>query len=405
MIDISVKISASLGGASRFGAATLLIIALAACSDDPQPRDDNFIPGTNSTRNQDHESDVDDDADEEVSGDDIQDDAAGDADPDAEDDDTDDGEDDTGPDPQDNICGDLIELGLLEGSYQESFTVNFADYDDRFRTTCDESAQGRNEVIFHFELAGEGRLSVDASTELIFETRSHHCADFHALECFAGSVDGYIGWPPQYLLIEKLNDADPDEVEITISYEEFDECLEEELGQSECLDGQQIRACNTSFGSPDTPHWLEFNCPAGCEDDRCRGDSCDAPILVTDQIALTAHHHVLSDQHNSLGVDACGPEGGVGEDLEGRELVFQFPDLSLDQEVVVQAVHDGLYVGQEINLLFKDGCDDQLACLDFHQGEDVYSFSPPDDGTYFLFVDLPQGFDGKTIVEIQILDK
>lgn len=409
MMGLSMNNRPSLRSAQILSGAALIFI-FAACSDDPKPDGRNdYIPGVNQVTNQGGEADADDDGIDDVDDaiDDVDPGGEQDADLDAGADDVDDGEDDTGPepDPQDNVCGEVIDLGTIGGSYQESFTVKFSDFDDRFRTICDESEDGRAEIVFQYELAGEGRLSVDSSFDAILELRADHCVDFQALECAVGAIDGYLGWSTRYLLVEKLNEDDPDEIEITITFDEFEGCDLEELGQARCLDEDRIEACDVTFGSPDIPFWLEFECPMGCEDDRCHGDSCQAPIVVTDQIAFTAYQHVLSNQHNSLGADACGPDGEAGEDLEGRELVFELPDLSTEQEVVVQASYNGLYVGQEISLLFKDGCQDQLACLDFHQGEEAYTFSPPADGTYYLFVDLPMDFDGETIIEIEIQDK
>lgn len=378
---------------------------LAACSGDSGPDPGPMIPGSN----QNGGADVDDDDTSEL-------DDAGDTDPESDadknqnDDALDDANDDTGDnqgnsdDNQgDSLCGEIIDLGLLTGSFEETFTVEFQGADDRFQTICQESQGGRPEVIFHYQLEGDGKLSVSSADDVILELRGDACVNQQALECAVGELRDYIGWPPQYLLVEKLSDETPDEVEVTLRYEKFEECEVAEIGTSECVDADRIKVCDVTFASPDRPNILEFECPAGCANDRCLGDSCSAPIVVTDSIEFTAMQHVLTNAHNSVGANSCGPSEGPGENLEGRELVFALTDLTSTSEVVITTALHSLYPEQEINLLFKESCDDGTACLDFHQGAGTYSFTPIAAGTYYLFVDLPLDFDGETTINIEIL--
>lgn len=374
---------------------------LAACSGDPGPDPGPMIPGTNQNTGADVEDgdadEIDDtgDADLESDTDDVQ-------DVDDEEDGADDSEDNQG-NQGDSLCGEVIDLGVISDSYEEVLRVEFQDAEDRFRTTCQESQEGRAEVIFQYRLEGEGKLSVTSDDDIILELRGDFCVDQQALECGVGEINDYIGWPAQYLLVEKLTEDTPDEVEITLRYEKFQECEVAEIGTSECVGADRIEVCDVTFASPDRPNILEFDCPAGCENDRCIGDSCSAPIVVTDSIEVTAMQHVLSNAHNSLGANICGPAEGPGEDLEGRELVFALTDLTSTSEVVITTALHSLYPEQEINLLFKESCDDQTACLDFHQGAGTYSFTPIAAGTYYLFVDLPLDFDGETTINIEIL--
>lgn len=383
-------------------AASLLFVG--ACSDDPDPGGD-IIPRTNYQSGPDvDDGDIEDVGDvDEGDADDAEDVDQGDS---GDADDAGDGDAHEDPDENqgDSVCGAIIDLGVISGPYEETFIVEFADADDRFRTTCEESEDGHPEVIFQYELEGDGNLSVSSAEEVILELRGDACVDQQAVVCAVGELKDYMGWPTQYLLVEKLNDDTPDQVQITIRYDQFNECEVSEIGDSACVDDERIRACDVTFAAPDIPNWLEFDCPAGCEDDRCTGDSCSAPIVVTESIEFTTLQHILHNEHNSLGVDQCGPSGGEGEDLEGRELVFALTDLASDSEVIISASQDSYYVGQQINLLFKEQCEDETICLDFHQGDGVYTFIPPAAGTYYLFVDLPMDFDGETSISIEIRD-
>lgn len=378
---------------------------LAACSGDPGPDPGPMIPGTNQNAGTDVEDDdtngINDknDADPESDTDDGQ-------DADDEDDGVDDPDKNQGNqgNQDDSLCGEVIDLGLLTGSFSETLTVEFQDADDRFQTTCQESQGGRAEVIFQYRLEGDGKLSVSSADDVILELRGDACVNQQAIECGVSEIRDYIGWPTQYLLVEKLTDETPDTVEITLSYEQFEACEVAEIGQAECIDASRISACDVTFASPDRPNWLEFDCPTGCENDRCLGDSCSAPIIVTESSQFTALQHVLQNVHNSVDTASCGPDGGAGEDLEGRELVFEFPNLSTGSEVIITATQESYYIGQEISLLFKDSCDDGTACLDFHKGDGTYTFVAPAAGTYYLFVDLPMDFDGETSVNIEIRD-
>lgn len=399
----------------------LLLFVSTACSDDPKPNS-NYIPGADTTdvndgRDVEEEddkdgngsgefddgtdlSDADSDPDEDTSG-------KGDADDADDNNDADPGSDggnNPGPDDQTGLCGDMKNLGTLAGSYQETFTVDFTEQDDRFRTTCAESRPGSAEAIFHFELEGEGFLDISSSSDVILELRGDACVDQQSLVCEVGAIDSYFGWPPRYLLVEKLDPDDPDEVEITLTYEQHQECDGMQIGESSCIDDEEIKVCGVTFAAPDEPSWLHFRCPDGCEDDRCRGDFCGNPIIVTDTIEFTAYQHVFLNRHNNKDVNACGPDGGKGEDLEGRELVFQLPDLRTTQEVVVELSHDSLYFGQEPSLLFKESCDDWSICVDFFKGDGEFTFHPPSDGTFYLFVDSADDFDGQISIRIEIRD-
>lgn len=402
---MDIKWSFGLGQTIHRILLCLMICAWAGCSNDPDPGPD-IIPSANTggkdtgSTSDSGDADVEDvGGDADAARDTLDDSGGGDADvgelggdADADADENGDGGD---GDPVDPLCGAVIELGDLSGGYDESFTLDFTQYEDRFSTSCTGVASG-SEAVFAFRLVDPGNLHVSSDAPLAIELRVNSCRDSDRLFC-SEVIDVELNVGPKfYLVVEHLEGAAIDDAELQIRYESPEVC--DEVGLSECLDEETLRACNVRRSSPDIPRWGESECPTGCADDRCLGDSCAAPIVVEDEVDLVASHLVLFDQHNSFEVDNCGPNNTPGEFLMGRELVFELPNLTPEHRVVVETYHPV----ETFSLLFKESCDDEQVCLDQMVGEGPHIFEPPAEGTYYLFAETHSDLEGSFEIRVEV---
>lgn len=387
----------------------LLFVLWVGCSDDSGPAYDR-IPSANSGANRDTENgvngtgnngtdDVTDEGDQDVedTNDGSKD---GEVYSDIEDDDSD--TDDWPGDPNnphmDPLCGPIIPLGDLSGGFEETFTLNFNALEDRFTTSCAGVAAGP-EAILSFRLAEPGQLEVVSDSSLSMDLRANSCRDTSRLFC-SDSIDAEMTstTPYFYLVIERMEGNQAETAEVTIRFMGFETEACDEVGVAQCLDEEILRACNTMRASPDIPRWNQAYCPSDCVDNRCLGDSCAAPIVVEDVVELIGSQLVLFDNHNSMGADNCGINGVAGEDLMGRELVFELPNLTPGHRVHVETQHPS----EEFQLLFKDSCSDQQACLDMAVGQGPHIFQPPVAGTYYLFADTLTDVEASFEIRVEI---
>lgn len=376
--------------------ALVMVLALTACSEDPDPVGNHQNFGTNTGQDTGHDDTGELDAGDDVGpGDDVEDDP--DIGPDVADGDVEEDVDEEEVNP----CGPVIDLGVLEDGVQ-TLIIDFDDWEDHLATTCPNAAGG-NTAIFSFTLAEAGNLTVDPAEPVAIGFRSHNCVNDSAeLLCEEDGPLDVNGVPgiQFFWVFEKLPDTPdtPFEVELHLR---VDQQCPDEFGDAFCVDQEIVEVCNVTFTSPDIPFWLQGQCPLSCEDDRCVGDRCDNAVRISESTDFGGITLGLTDSLDSAEVASC--EGPTGEELTGigRDFVVELEDLTTDHLVHVEMTHAH---GSSAFILIKSTCSSEAECVEVWTGDGPWTFEPPADGNYFLIVDSELEWEGEFELSIDIVE-
>lgn len=393
--------------------AMIIIIGVTTgCSEDPDP-DHNLLSNGGNDGDEDVGLDV--DAADDVGGDA---DGSGDAEGDA----GDVGEDTNGeveyPIEVDGPCGPMIDLGELSWG-QEALQIDFNDFDNDLELACDSAVTGSAAAVYRFDVpsAATGILSFESAADLAAEIRLGGCGDdVDRFGCYDDDFEMAIQpGLTHHLVIRPTDSGVGSPVEATLSFEEMPTCFDDQ-GEASCVDSSRIEACQFLQTSPDVPRLVTAECPDGnCVGDRCRGDSCDDPIVVTSSFAWSGRNYGFFDNQNSHEevIEAnndpdreptCFYHDEVNDEIEmldtkGRELVFEVRDLQAGDEVDIAVEFAS---PDDVVILVKEECSDTSECLDTWFDYEEATFVAPWAGDFFVIIDTMVDFDGYFEISIEI---
>ncbi|RVU42568.1 hypothetical protein EA187_15365 [Lujinxingia sediminis] len=252
---------------------------------------------------------------------------------------------------------------------------------------CDSVAQSSS-VIVRFELPADGVLSFDgeAIAVSLLQQPCSGVGGFCASEIGALNV---IAGVPFYAAV-----ARPDvETQLDVVYSPHQAC--EPVGQMTCVDASQLEACTTGFASIQVPIWVTSECPAGCENDACVGNSCDNPIVVEESISLQIRGEALSNTFDNFGAPNCVWD----TPSEGRELVFQVENVQVGETIAVE-IDDPLNF-YRVSIL--SSCAQSAECLASDVPGAVMEFEASEAGTYFVVIDSDLDIPAAPEIRVEVL--
>ncbi len=382
-----------------------LLSALTACSDDPEPTG-NFHTGNGD------DDDVSVDAGADIGVEDVTPDAdigVEDVTPDADVAAPEEVEIDTGADAEPDVddeelppvdgCAEAINLGELEPFEEQTVTIDFDEWGNQTSVSCDNAVEDSNEAVLAFRLPDDGVVTIDSEQPLAMGLRVDDCYASGDGLCREEGINVSLQANLYFfVVIEKLPATGEGEIELEIFYRDYPPCDASEHEPS-CVDDEAVETCQTTFNSPDIERIYHAVCPMGCYNDRCVGDTCDAPIAVDASMTLQGGTLGYYNEMNSYEPTGC--EHPEAEELQmgGREFVVELADLTADQEVTIEWSHSHNHFAV---LQIKEECDVGASCLMSALDEDVTTFYPPEDGNYFLIFDSSQQMEASFDVAIDI---
>lgn len=291
-------------------------------------------------------------------------------------------------------CGPVVDLGWLMPGKQ-ALTIDFLMLEDHLKTGCSNAKIDSNEAVFSFRLSDEGMMNLTSSSPIVSELRRSPCEnDGLALFCKDnGLSDKVAGAGVWFLVLEQLKDSSADVVNVELELIPTPVC--DDTGVSQCVDGSTVEICDITATSPDISRLTIGTCAKGCADGRCLGDSCEAPIVVTDRVDVQGDGVVYNDTHDSRAGAGCHEEAN---DYNEPELVFELPNLVAGNKVVVATVGDVV----PHNILFKSSCEETSACLGYFEETSPVSWDVPADGTYYVIVENGGWAPGEFQINIEI---
>ena len=376
------------------------IATFGACSPDDGPRDNGFSSnGENTNQDNDGTADAGDNGDTNDNPD------ANGGDPDANDGNGDNGENGDNGDNDENggsdddyprevvtDCGPIIDVGELEiDGPPQIVELELNDFDNALSASCGESAGG-DVAILEFEtpffVAATVDIEVDAPADI--EVRPGSCSADpgpFSLGCSSGPfTEAVLSGQTHHVFVQPHDDATED-LELEIDLEEMPDCYDEDgepiSAHTSCIDDDTALVCDYMIASADVPREYEFDCPTECGDDRCQGDHCDDPIVVSagDSFEWTGFSRGFMNHHNSIEeVDAAiddGQEptcllsdddedygmGGLG--TMGRDIVVEVQELSQGDQIVVDIDHAD---PDAVIVFVKSDCANTAQCMDVWDG-------------------------------------
>lgn len=291
------------------------------------------------------------------------------------------------------------DLGALEEGSHE-VTLEFGVPDGPFSAQCEHDGSGEMAVAaFSLKAVGDLSIVVDDAENTGLELRNLGvCPGSTLLGCEDEelSFDGLPWNNEMFLMIHRLPGHAQDTVDVTFDVSPHELC--ESLGDRRCVDDEFIERCQHTQISPDEPVWIDHRCPAGCNDDRCIGDRCSDPIVVTASIDIEGSITGMHDYHQWSDQPDCGLE----DDAEaiGKDLVFRLADLKAGDQVDVEI--DYPVDNDDAAIFIKESCDDSASCEALWEGETTIGFSPPHDGDFYLVVDATERYVGSVGISIDI---
>ncbi len=291
-------------------------------------------------------------------------------------------------------------LGTLSDGNQQEYETRFWDLSDTpFTSGCSFDGTGNYDVM-SFRGGDLGTLTVDVvnEAEVGFELRTvGSCPGNQPMGCFTGSFSASeILWDYRYyVVIHQLEAGEEAELEIRYDYEE--QCEPE--GARRCVDGDHVELCTVTFLSPDTPRWREFSCPAGCEEDRCQGDTCDNALVVEGPMQFGGQLGGMANGFDDAQAGSCQGEGDGA--LPARDMVLLLSGLSAGQEVSIEL--DGPPVAENVLILVQESCGASESCVAAYEGELDVVFEAPAAGDYYVILDSRSVLAGVLEVSIDFL--
>jgi hypothetical protein len=377
-VRVILRTSVRRKGMGAVFVALLLGAAMISCSADPEDNDHVFDPDVG-------QADVEPDADPGNGGEDTE--TNGDPGPDA-----------NSTEPEVSCVGGGF--GALGDGATVEHRTEFRELPNPFSSNCGFGGTGLHEVIY-FQVGDLGTLTVEVegAAEVGFELRGGaYCPGPTIFACFVGGFElSNMNWNQHYYLVIHPADAEAEDVDVTLSYA-FEEVCEPEFSRR-CVDDEILEVCTTTFFSPDVPRWRAFDCPAGCAEDLCIGDSCNNPFVVSGSIQFAGQLGGMENSIDNTESDTCVGLGPV--ETPSRDMVILLEGLQAEQEVSILVEGPGAV--EEAVIMVKESCGSDQACTALWEGELDVVFEAPAAGDYYLILDSRTLLAGYIEVSIEFL--
>ena len=247
---------------------------------------------------------------------------------------------------------------------------------------CEGSAP-TDSVILRFELAENSQIAFPSSDATLLQST---CSAVGAFCVDAGVAFNALSGVELYVAVERPTEASS----ITIDVTPLVPCSPE--GERTCVDGARIEACTTGFASPQVATRVVVDCPQGCEDNACLGDTCANPILVDSAVTIEAPGEALSNSFDNQGATGCSWD----TPSLGREVVFQVDHVEAGENIEI-TITDPL---RFYRVSIMQSCSETAECLESAVLGSVLTYEAPASGTYFVVVDAE--FDLPAAPEISV---
>ncbi|TXD38059.1 hypothetical protein FRC98_03940 [Lujinxingia vulgaris] len=301
--------------------------------------------------------------------------------PDAEELDASDAEEPDAEEPPTECDAATLDLGVLEAGANvvelRADLGTVAGFD-----ACEGSAP-TDSVILRFELAENSQIAFPSSDATLLQST---CSAVGAFCVDAGVAFNALSGVELYVAVERPTEASS----ITIDVTPLVPCSPE--GERTCVDGARIEACTTGFASPQVATRVVVDCPQGCEDNACLGDTCANPILVDSAVTVEAPGEALSNSFDNQGATGCSWD----TPSLGREVVFQVDHVEAGENIEI-TITDPL---RFYRVSIMQSCSETAECLESAVLGSVLTYEAPASGTYFVVVDAE--FDLPAAPEISV---
>lgn len=288
--------------------------------------------------------------------------------PDASDADEPDADEPDAEEPPTECDAATLDLGMLEAGANvvelRADLGTVAGFD-----TCEGSAP-TDSVILRFELAENSQIAFPSSDATLLQST---CSAVGAFCVDAGVAFNALSGVELYVAVERPTEASS----ITIDVTPLVPCSPE--GERTCVDGARIEACTTGFASPQVATRVVVDCPQGCEDNACRGDTCANPILVDSAVTVEAAGEALSNSFDNQGATGCSWD----TPSLGREVVFQVDQVEAGENIEITITDPIRFYRVSI----MQSCSETAECLESAVLGSVLTYEAPASGTYFVVVD------------------
>ncbi|WP_146618356.1 hypothetical protein [Lujinxingia litoralis] len=288
--------------------------------------------------------------------------------------------------PEPSCAEAIIDLGVLESGVQ-AVTLT-PDLDAVAGLGACQGSASAEYVVLRFELPADGVLSFDGEGTAV-SLLQQPCSGVGAFCASEFGELNVIAGAPLYAAV-----ALPDvETQLDVVYSPHQAC--EPAGQMACVDAGQLEACTTGFASMQVPIWVTSQCPAGCENDACVGNSCENPIVVQESISLQVRGEALSNTFDNFGSPNCAWD----TPSEGRDLVFQVEGVEVGETIAVE-IDDPLNF-YRVSIL--SSCAQSAECLASDVPGAVMEFEASEAGTYFVVIDSDLDIPAAPEIRVEVL--
>ena len=280
-------------------------------------------------------------------------------------------------------CFNQMDLGVLDISGTKSVQGDTAGFANSLGFGCSKPRDGFSgpENAIRFELSADANVKIDLSSSAAIDWAMDLRTDCHtsdtSLVCQDPETLSFSGKAGQSytILVEPLFGIDTGKFTLDFSFESV---LCSPAGAYTC-DGDNLTRCVKGGEAVET-----YTCAAGCADGACLGSTCANAIEVTASQTFTGDTDGLTGELNFGSQKTCSPEGIVGINTPGPEIVLSLPGLTAGQQVLVDASMND----QNDNAIFVlDTCSDQNACLSGVDLGEKLDWTVPADGDYFIVID------------------
>lgn len=303
--------------------------------------------------------------------------------PDASDADEPDADEPDAEEPPTECDAATLDLGMLEAGANvvelRADLGTVAGFD-----ACEGSAP-TDSVILRFELAENSQIAFPSSDATLLQST---CSAVGAFCVDAGVAFNALSGVELSVAVERPTEASS----ITIDVTPLVPCSPE--GERTCVDGARIEACTTGFASPQVATRVVVDCPQGCEDNACLGDTCANPILVDSAVTVEAAGEALSNSFDNQGATGCSWD----TPSLGREVVFQVDQVEAGENIEITITDPVRFYRVSI----MQSCSETAECLESAVLGSVLTYEAPASGTYFVVVDAELDLPAAPQISVEV---
>lgn len=278
-------------------------------------------------------------------------------------------------------CEAATDLGTLDVGSTVTGSGDLFAASDMTANAC-SSKENPGEVMFRFKAGDDGLVRFDATYDGAFgatvEYRGYNCGNIEDVDvsCYDSEETFFATGGTEYLVIVELDSPRGGNFSIDLSLEAG--C---QTGDQAC-DGGDLKFC-TGDG------FDIYGCAGGCATATCMGDSCANPIQVTGSASFNGDLAGYSDNYNfEDSAEFCSTGAGTPIPTPGQELVFELPNLSQGQTIVVDTESND----NNANAIFiANNCGEPFACAEASLLDENLEWTAPSDGTYYVIIDKQFG--------------